>query len=57
MSLRLAINTKCKECIYDPSQKGNWRQQVAACTVKNCPLFEVRPFSKSQLEPIPVIHI
>lgn len=43
MKLRKAINSKCKECIYDPGQKGSWRGQVAQCTSKNCPLYPVRP--------------
>lgn len=44
MSLRKSINNKCRECIYCPnSGGGSWRQQVAACTSKNCPLFNVRP--------------
>lgn len=44
MSLRAAINAKCKECIYDPlSGGGTWRQQVEACTSYKCPLFPVRP--------------
>ncbi len=46
MSLRKAINNKCIECIYDPiGGPGSWRQQVEACTSKNCPLFPVRPLS------------
>jgi hypothetical protein len=45
-SLRTAIDAKCKSCIYDPlSGMGNWRQQVAACTVTRCPLYAVRPVS------------
>ena len=44
ISLRNAIDAKCKECIYDPyGCAGTWRQQVAACTSRNCPLFPVRP--------------
>ena len=45
MSLRKAINDKCKECIYDPYAKGlgSWRQQVKDCTSPDCPLFRVRP--------------
>jgi len=44
MSLRKAINSKCRECIYDPvSGNGTWRQQVAACTSKTCPIYLVRP--------------
>jgi hypothetical protein len=43
-SLRTAIDAKCRECIYDPyGCAGTWRQQVAACTSPQCPLFPVRP--------------
>ncbi len=46
MSLRKAINEKCKDCIYDPlSGLGNWRQQVAGCTSEDCSLWPVRPIS------------
>lgn len=41
--LRSAINSMCKECIYDASGKGTWRQQVEACTCYKCPLYDVRP--------------
>jgi hypothetical protein len=44
MKLRKAINTKCRECIYDPiGGKGTWRQQVVKCTSKDCPIYSVRP--------------
>jgi hypothetical protein len=46
MSLRQAINEKCRECIYDSNCTGNWRQQIAACTDPKCPLFPYRPQSK-----------
>lgn len=46
-SFRAAINTKCRECIYDPYAAGNWRQQVEACTAPNCALYPLRPISKS----------
>ena len=44
------LAAKCIECIYDPSCEGcgNWRQQVAACTDTQCPLYSVRPLSKPQ---------
>ena len=29
MSLRNAINLKCKDCIYDPEVEGGWIQQVS----------------------------
>ena len=49
MSLRAAINAKCKECIYDPiAGRGTWRQQVEACTSYRCPLYPVRPVSESE---------
>lgn len=44
MSLRKAINDKCKECIYDPyGGNGTWRKQVEDCTSRTCPLWPVRP--------------
>lgn len=45
MSLRKAVNAKCRECIYDPHEAGTWRQQIAACTALTCPLYAVRPTS------------
>jgi len=49
MSLRAAINAKCKDCIYDPkSGLGTWRQQVQGCTSVNCPLWAVRPLSAGE---------
>ena len=45
-SLRKAIDAKYKECIYDPiGGQGRWREQTENCTVKNCPLYPVRPKS------------
>lgn len=45
VSLRGAIDSFCRECIYDKKQRelGTWRQQIAACTSDNCPLYNVRP--------------
>jgi hypothetical protein len=44
--LRKSINDKCKECCYHPDNGGgSWRQQVEACTVTSCALWEVRPKS------------
>lgn len=46
MSLRGAINTMCKACIYDPvAGTGTWRQQTQACTSIKCALWPVRPLS------------
>lgn len=44
-SLRQAINQFCRECLYDPSERGTWRAQVHECTAKACPLYQVRPLA------------
>lgn len=46
MSLRKAVNEKCKSCIYDKYAGGTWRAQVEACTCTICPLYPVRPRQK-----------
>ena len=43
VGLRGKIDAKCVECIYDPLDTGTWREQVARCTSKCCPLLPVRP--------------
>lgn len=48
-SLRAAINAMCRQCIHDPGSRGNWREQVAACSSANCPLHPFRPISSSRL--------
>lgn len=46
VSLRSAIDAKCRQCIYDPQPgNGTWRQQVEDCTATECALYEVRPTS------------
>lgn len=46
LSLRDAVNAKCKSCIYDPfGGCGTWREQVQACSSANCPLHSVRPMA------------
>jgi hypothetical protein len=49
-SLRLAVNAQCYDCIYDKSDIGTWRQQVAACPSINCPLYYQRPKATSKGE-------
>lgn len=44
--LRGKINAYCVSCIYDGQAPGNWKQQVTACTVTDCPLYSVRPVSE-----------
>ena len=44
MSLRQAINRKCRDCTFDPKcGGGTWREQVAQCSSFACPLWPVRP--------------
>lgn len=45
MSLRAAVNAKCRECICDPLAGGTWREQVEACSCTRCPLWAHRPVS------------
>lgn len=42
-SLRAAINDKCRDCIYDSSAPGTWRQQVTLCSSASCPLWYAQP--------------
>lgn len=45
------VNAKCIECIYDDiGGNGAWRQQVEACAAISCPLYEIRPKSKSEAD-------
>jgi hypothetical protein len=47
MSLRAAVNAMCKSCIYQPrSGLGGWREQVAACETRSCPLWPHRAKSR-----------
>jgi hypothetical protein len=45
MSLRNAINKKCRECIHDFWDKGSAAQQIACCMIHDCPLHPVRPIT------------
>lgn len=48
LSLREAVDAKCRECIYDELEPGRWKQQVAACTATSCPLYPVRPLPRQR---------
>lgn len=50
ISLRKSIDLKCKDCVYDHTEPGTWRQQIEHCTVTLCPLWEVRTKSSSSAE-------
>ncbi len=45
MSLRKAINAKCRECAVDPLDAGSAAQQIACCVSHECPLHSVRPIT------------
>lgn len=61
-SFRNAINAKCKDCVYDKTERGTWREQVADCGVPTCPLYAVRPvprdcMSGGVIDPVAVSEI
>ena len=43
-----AINAKCKDCVYDKLDDGNWRQQVTRCNGTDCALYPHRPVSRPE---------
>jgi hypothetical protein len=45
MSLRSAINAKCRDCICDPLDAGTAAQQIACCVSTDCALHRVRPIT------------
>jgi hypothetical protein len=47
-TMRQAIDLNCKDCIYDDQDVGNWRQQVTACTITDCPFHDHRPISRGE---------
>ena len=49
MSLRQAVNAKCRECTYHPLDVGTAAQQIAVCTDSDCPLHPVRPITTKRL--------
>ena len=49
LSLRGAINNKCRSCIFDEANAGSWLVQGTLCSCKDCPLYGVRPVTKSPI--------
>ena len=43
MGRAAAIAAKCKDCIYDPYERGSWRKQVENCPIPDCALYPYRP--------------
>ena len=48
-SLKKCISQHCKNCTYDKESPGTWREQVEACSVLTCALWEVRPLSMTTI--------
>ena len=49
MSLRKAVDAKCRKCTYDPFDVGTAAQQIAVCIDFDCPLHSVRPITTKRL--------
>jgi predicted secreted protein len=43
MSLKSGIEQECKNCTYDQTSDGSWRQQIKGCSGSMCELYGVRP--------------
>ena len=52
MTRSQAIKAKCKDCAYDPLEKGTWKMQVERCPAVNCPLYPFRPKSAAGKVPV-----
>lgn len=48
-SAKLAIAAKCYQCEGEDSDPG-WRKRIGACSVKTCPLWNLRPYQVSDDE-------
>lgn len=42
-----AIAAFCRQCIGDPGAAGTWREQVAICACRDCPLWRFRPLPRN----------
>lgn len=45
LSLRGAIDTKCRDCGGQDGGARFWRLHVSACPITDCPLWRVRPLT------------
>ena len=45
LTLKQAVKQNCKDCCYDPEAGGTWLQQVEACSITKCALWEHRPLT------------
>ena len=55
MSLRAAVNAKCRGCIVDELAAGSAAVQVELCTSVECPLWLVRPLRKDRIPFSPAV--
>lgn len=39
------IDAKCRDCVYDSEEPGTWVEQIEACQISDCPLWEIRKVS------------
>ena len=49
MSLRAAVNAKCRWCIVDELAAGSAAVQVELCASVDCPLWPVRPIRAQRI--------
>ena len=49
MSLRAAVNAKCRWCIHDELAPGSAAVQVELCAAVDCPLWPVRPIRAQRI--------
>ena len=45
LSRKKAMDKMCKDCTYDELDAGTWTQQVEACGIESCSMWEYRPLS------------
>lgn len=38
-----AINKNCRDCVYDETCNGSWREQIEGCEITTCALYDFRP--------------
>ena len=55
MSLRAAVNAKCRWCIHDERAAGSAAVQVELCPSVECPLWPVRPIRQRRIPFSPAV--
>lgn len=45
LPIKKAVANYCKSCIYDALSGGTWREQVEACSITQCDLYQHRPIT------------